>query len=133
MKVKDPDSLGREALVEIARYAQGFLFLDIVDDADVWTLDKDVSGADFVDHMISILSKHRLAPDDTAERIALLVAGNCTRQEDLDDLVHDVASKRASAINNGGPQEQAEFLLEHLSVKDIRAELGIREDELYSS
>ena len=41
--------------------------------------------------------------------------------EDLDDLVHDEASKEASRINNEGMREQIEFLTEKrgLSVEEI--------------
>ncbi len=38
----------------------------------------------------------------------------------MDELVHEVMSKRASAINNAGDEAQVDFLLgEGLKVRDI--------------
>jgi|CXWL01.1.fsa_nt_gi hypothetical protein len=65
--LKRPKNLTREALEEIADYAQSFLFRTNVGSLlklpEYWTTDKDVSGADFVDHMNSVLDKHGLVPD----------------------------------------------------------------------
>jgi hypothetical protein len=47
------------------------------------------------------------------------------RSENLDDLVHDMASHNASAINNGGLRDQLAFLVEQLGEQGLRAELGI--------
>lgn len=38
---------------------------------------------------------------------------NGVASEMLDELVHDVVSKTASRINNGGMEEQVKFLLEN--------------------
>jgi len=65
--VRDPGSLKYDALVEIARYCQGGLFLDQVDGRDTWTLDKDIAGSDFIDHIYQILSKHGLVPEEVNE------------------------------------------------------------------
>lgn len=54
----EPKTLSREALEEIACYAQAGLLLE----SDVWSLDKDVNGSDFISHMTEILSKHGLVP-----------------------------------------------------------------------
>ena len=64
----DPATLPIEALVGIARYAQSMLFLALVPSGphrvvDVWTLDKDVSGADFIEQMTRELDKHGLVPE----------------------------------------------------------------------
>lgn len=41
----------------------------------------------------------------------------------LDDLVHDVMSEQASAINNGGLECQIEFLAQNLGDKGFRDEI----------
>lgn len=38
--------------------------------------------------------------------------GNLITQEDLDELVHDAFSARASSINNSSKEEQFDFLVE---------------------
>jgi len=56
--------LSREELIEIAEYATGFLYLDMVDGTEVWNPDKDVSGYDYIDHMNFVLGKHDLVPEE---------------------------------------------------------------------
>jgi hypothetical protein len=60
----DLKNVKRESLAEIASWAQGMLFLHADEGSDdhTWSLDKEVSGADFIDHMTTILSKHGLVP-----------------------------------------------------------------------
>jgi hypothetical protein len=60
--VKSVKDLDREALEEIVMYARDGLFLDIVGDREVYSLDKPVSGADYIEHMTSILAEHDLVP-----------------------------------------------------------------------
>jgi hypothetical protein len=44
--------------------------------------------------------------------------------EDLDDLVHDCKSEEAAAINNGGQDEQIDYLLASgMLVKDVLEKL----------
>jgi hypothetical protein len=64
---KSPRELSREALVEIAEYAQGGLFWDIRGSREFWNLDKDVRGSDFIEHMTGILAKHDLEPQELTE------------------------------------------------------------------
>jgi hypothetical protein len=45
------------------------------------------------------------------------------KPEDLDDLVHDAISRRASAINNGGLDDQLAFLVEQCGQEQTRAAL----------
>lgn len=61
--------LTRLELEEIVGHAQRFLFFDVIkDDGDGsepirgWYLDKDVSGADYIDHMTEVLSEYDLVP-----------------------------------------------------------------------
>jgi len=44
--------------------------------------------------------------------------------EDFDDLVHDVISSKASEINNGGIEEQIEFLLQEIGMDELRARIS---------
>jgi hypothetical protein len=60
--VRNMRDLSREALVEIAEYARGGLYLDIGLLGEFYNLDKDVSGADFIEHMTNVLGKHDLIP-----------------------------------------------------------------------
>jgi hypothetical protein len=43
--------------------------------------------------------------------------------EDLDDLVHNEASRQASAVNNSGVEDQVEFLLQGSNPLDLQREL----------
>ena len=49
--------------MEIASYARDFLYLDIVDDREVWNPDKDAGGYDYIDHMHFVLGKYDLIPE----------------------------------------------------------------------
>lgn len=62
--MRNPADLSREALIEIASYARDYLYLDIVDDREVWNPDKDVSGYDYIDHMNLVLGKYGLIPGE---------------------------------------------------------------------
>lgn len=42
------------------------------------------------------------------------------KTEDLDEVVHDVASELASSANSGGLEEQLRFLVENLGLDDVR-------------
>lgn len=66
--VRDPSSLPISALAEIVRYVQAGLFLDDNGDRETWTLEKDVSGADFIDHVYSILHSHHMVPERVGEK-----------------------------------------------------------------
>lgn len=43
--------------------------------------------------------------------------------EDLDELVHEVVSKTASSINNGGLEAQIEFLVDELGSYEVEKEI----------
>lgn len=64
----------------------------------------------------------REIPDDVPY-VQALASVLDTQAEDFDDLVHDVASKHASAVNNGGIYEQIEFLVEQLGVEEVEQAL----------
>lgn len=57
-------------------------------------------------------------PDDCV--VAQLAAQIENREDLLDELVHDVASKAGSAANNAGPVGQIEFLIEELGQGDAK-------------
>lgn len=64
LTVRDPADVDRDALIEIARSARDYLFLDCDQRGDFYSLDKSVSGADYIEHMSMILAKHALEPVD---------------------------------------------------------------------
>lgn len=43
---------------------------------------------------------------------------------DLDDLVHEIVSQTASAINNDGPRAQVEFLLDECGEEVLREHIA---------
>ena len=43
--------------------------------------------------------------------------------EDLDEVVHSVASEIASDVNNGGVEEQLYYLIDRLGAGDAEAEI----------
>jgi hypothetical protein len=45
------------------------------------------------------------------------------QSEDLDELVHDIKSKEASQINNGGLERQVQFLLECMEIEELKSGL----------
>ena len=45
------------------------------------------------------------------------------KAEDLDGLVHDIYSRKASDLNNYGVDEQLEFLMQELGYYELRKEL----------
>lgn len=55
-------SLTREQLEKIATYARDGLYLDLVEDREVYNLDKPVSGADYIQHMAAVLEECNLTP-----------------------------------------------------------------------
>lgn len=59
---------------------------------------------------------------DVSELVAMAESMGL-KPEDLDDLVHDAISARASAINNGGLDDQLAFLVEQCGREQIRAAL----------
>ncbi len=63
MKAKNPADLTKTELVKIALYARDFLFLTV--DSAEYTLDKEVSGADYIEHMTGILATYGLVPKDS--------------------------------------------------------------------
>jgi hypothetical protein len=44
--------------------------------------------------------------------------------EDLDDLVHDLASGVASDVNNGGLEDQAAYLIDRLGVEEAERQIA---------
>lgn len=50
---------------------------------------------------------------------------NGIKSEDLDELVHEVISKTASSINNGGLEAQIEFLIDKLGAHEVERELKL--------
>lgn len=66
--IRDPSTLSLEALSEIVRYVQAGLFLDNDGEREVWTLDKDVSGSDFIDHVYNILRHHNMVPEEVDDQ-----------------------------------------------------------------
>lgn len=60
--LKRPKDLPREVLEEIVDHAQSLLFRENNEVIEIWTPNKDVSGADFVENMTYVLDKHGLAP-----------------------------------------------------------------------
>ena len=64
--VRKVRTLSREALIEIVEYARDGLYLDM--DArgrEFYSLDKPVSGADYIDHVVLVLEKHGLVPEES--------------------------------------------------------------------
>jgi hypothetical protein len=57
------------------------------------------------------------------DRLARLVADLRLTDEDLDDVVHDVASEIASDINNGGLSSQIEYLVAQLGEEETEKSL----------
>lgn len=49
----------------------------------------------------------------TVSQLSSAVSLSSTKQDALDDLVHDVFSARASDVNNLGSEEQIRFLLKY--------------------
>jgi hypothetical protein len=62
--VPDVDTLSREALIEIAEYARDGLFLDVGPTGEFYNPEKEVSGADYIEHMSLVLGKHGVVPDE---------------------------------------------------------------------
>jgi hypothetical protein len=67
------------------------------------------------------------------ETIQTLVAHaqkNHLTEPDLDDLVHELKSAEASSINNGGINEQIEYIIEQLGPTDAMTKIDalIKED-----
>lgn len=61
--MKRPQDLTREELEKIAGYAQGFLFGELGEHGNVrWVQTKQVSGADFIDHMVAVLAECGMMP-----------------------------------------------------------------------
>jgi len=50
--------------------------------------------------------------EEQVAKVKKLLAAEEDVQEALDEMVHDVMSKKASDINNGGEDSQIEFLAE---------------------
>ena len=58
--MRKPDQLSHADLVEFVAWVQSWFFWD----EDGWTLDKELSGADTIEFLISELSGLDLVPDD---------------------------------------------------------------------
>lgn len=87
-----------------------------------------------------VISVKRLDVSDTEEpvsspmesihvtRLRALAEEDSSLQEKLDDIVHDLFSDQASSLNNCGPDDQIDYLIEEIGVSQIFAELGIPMD-----
>jgi hypothetical protein len=51
---------------------------------------------------------------DTIQTLVAHAQQNHLTEPDLDELVHELKSKEASSINNGGIQEQIKYIVEQL-------------------
>ncbi len=58
-----------------------------------------------------------------AERLAEKAVAAGLQPEDLDELVHELASGVAADINNGGLEEQARYLVERLGTEHAERQL----------
>jgi len=93
MIAKDPANLSKEELIEIVRSAQSFLFFGDVWECvegqverDIWSLDLDISGGDFVEHMNCVFSDYGLTPtEDLVADLVAKVEGSDKYQEIIDD------------------------------------------------
>jgi hypothetical protein len=65
--MKAAKNLSHEALVEIAETVQGLLYLDIVNDREVFNPEKEWSGADVCEALAGLCTKHKLAPSFLGE------------------------------------------------------------------
>lgn len=63
----------------------------------------------------------------------LVELADCDLEEVLDGLVHTHKSQEASAINNGGTDEQLSYLVERMDKTDILENLGIDVEKLSSA
>lgn len=52
-----------------------------------------------------------------------LIKARGLKAEDLDDLIHDVASEQASRVNNEGLEAQLEFLISRIGYDDTGDEI----------
>ncbi len=68
-------------------------------------------------------SRHKRGWRET-ERIVSEAEEQGIKPHQLDDLVHDVASETASAINNGGLSAQIEYLVEQIGAAETREALA---------
>ena len=64
-----------------------------------------------------------------AKRLADKVKAAGSQPEDLDDLVHDLASSIAANANNGGLEEQVKYLVEGLGVDQAERQIDELVDE----
>ena len=53
------------------------------------------------------------------------ILGEDKESADLDAVVHDAKDREATAINNGGINEQLSFLMQRMTETQILQELGI--------
>lgn len=67
--------------------------------------------SELTDALDTLAAMERPTPKLVALKEEVLKRGY--KDFNLDDLVHDAASEIASAVNNGGMEEQLRFLLEH--------------------
>src|SRR5437867_3306840 len=121
--MKTARELTPEELVSIVGQIQGMLYLDLESGGrEFWNPKKDWS-ADTLDYIARTLADHGLVPTEPAghddpvrgelERLqAQIEEGD--DQSVLDELVHDLKGAEGSAINNGGVQEQVEYVVSQL-------------------
>ncbi|MBE3144540.1 MAG: hypothetical protein IMZ61_11545 [Planctomycetes bacterium] len=60
---------------------------------------------------------------DTIQTLVAHAQQNHLTEPNLDELVHDLKSKEASSINNGGIQEQITYIIEQLGPTEAMAEI----------
>ncbi len=61
---KNPADMDQRDLAEIVRSLQTFLYLTSDEHGELWSVDHEVSGADFIDHAGSVLQGHGLTPTE---------------------------------------------------------------------
>ena len=67
-------------------------------------------------------TEQRIQPED---RPTTLVTDLGLSDEDLDEIVHEVASKTASDVNNGGVSSQIEYLVAQLGEEETEKSLRL--------
>lgn len=70
-----------------------------------------------------ILPGNRFAVDQRAALVTFLERNSSVPSEWLDDVVHELASAKASRVNNGGLPAQLDYLAEQLGTEGLLREL----------
>lgn len=100
--------------------------IGLIDEPQLHIMDEDTSpkvagfipdGSIFDEDGNDLELPHKTTP---AEELAQRLKDGGVDPSDLDDLVHDVQSREASATNNCGLEEQVEYLIEQLGLKETQ-------------